>query len=170
MLLYPKDGRLTFVLTRRTETVLNHKGQVSFPGGAQEEGDASLAETAMREAEEELGITLQDAEMLGALTCLYIAPSNYDVHPFVAHMPYRPDFHPFAAEVAELLEIPLSDLLDSSRFREEVWLLRGREVIVPFFLLGGHKVWGATSMILNELATMLNSLPAESEIENSRAI
>ena len=155
LLLYPCDDRLYFVLTKRTEKVLNHKGQISFPGGRREVGDPSLAHTALREAEEELGIALTEAELLGALTVHHTSASNYDIHPFVAYLPYRPEFHPSEAEVAEVLDVPLADLLDPARLVEENWMLRGREAIVPFFLLNGHKVWGATGTILNEFKVML---------------
>jgi len=112
LLLYPCAGRLCFVLTRRTEKVMTHRGQISFPGGAQEPGDVSLAHTALREAEEELGISLADAEQLGTLTSYYIARTNYDIHPFVAYLPRYRIFHPSEDEVAELLEIPIEHLLD----------------------------------------------------------
>jgi len=155
LLLYPCACRLCFVLTRRTEKVLTHRGQISFPGGAQEPGDISLAHTALREAEEELGISLADAEPLGALTSYYIARTNYDIHPLVVYLPRHPVFHPNTDEVAELLEIPIEHLLDKSRLREEEWILRGNRVIVPFWWLGGHKVWGATGTVLAEFAAML---------------
>ena len=157
LLLYPQGHSLYFVLTKRTETVLNHKGQISFPGGRREEGDLSLAHTALREAEEELGIALPEAELLGELTIHHTSASNYDIHPFVAQLPCRPEFHPSEAEVAEVLEVPLADLLDPARLVEEDWELRGREVIVPFFALNGQKVWGATGTILNEFKVMLES-------------
>jgi len=163
LLLYWEQGQLYFVLTQRTYTVANHKGQISFPGGAWEAGDASLAETAIREAEEELGISLDDAELLGDLTSLYISPSNYRIYPYVAYVARRPEYHPCADEVAALLEAPLRGLLDPSWRRTETWCLRGEQVKVPFFLVNGHKVWGATVMVLSELATMLESVLEQDE-------
>jgi 8-oxo-dGTP pyrophosphatase MutT (NUDIX family) len=158
LLLYPQERGLYFVLTRRTERVLNHKGQISFPGGRKEAGDLSLAHTALREAEEELGIALQEVELLGELTVHHIIPSNYDIHPFVAYLPHRPGFYPSEIEVAEILEVPLDELLDPALLVEECWVLRGREVIVPFFSLNGQKVWGATGTVLNEFKVMLDSV------------
>ncbi len=155
LLLYPCADHLCFVLTRRTDKVLMHRGQISFPGGAQEPADISLAHTALREAEEELGISLADAEPLGALTSYYIVRTNYDIHPLVAYLPRYPAFRPNTDEVAELLEIPVEHLLDKSRLCEEEWILRGDRVIVPFWWLGGHKVWGATGTVLTEFAVML---------------
>lgn len=170
LLLYPCADRLCFVLTRRTEKVLTHRGQISFPGGAQEPGDLSLAHTALREAEEELGISLADAEPLGALTSYYIARTNYDVHPLVAYLPLYPAFRPNTDEVAELLEIPVEHLLDRSRLREEEWTLRGDRVIVPFWWLGGHKVWGATGTVLAEFALMLEQATCDRPQEPPRPL
>ena len=157
-LLYPIEGRLHFVLTRRTDTVRDHKGQISFPGGAREAEDESLAVTAVREAEEELGISLAQAEILGTLTSISILPSNYRIHPYVAYLPTRPSYRPCPSEVAELLEIPLRDLFDPSLRQSETWPVRGKEVLVPFFSLGGQKVWGATAMVLSEFAVILEGI------------
>ena len=158
ILLYPKKGRLHVPLTRRTETVADHKGQISLPGGAHEAGDGSLEWTALRETQEELGVAPQSLEVLGALTPLYIPPSGYRIHPYVASCPERPLFRPDPVEVAELLEVPLATLLDPATRREEEWELHGRTVRVPFFQVGKHKVWGATAMVLNELVTLLREL------------
>lgn len=166
ILLYPLDEQLVLVLTRRTEAVRDHKGQISFPGGAKEPDDASLQETAIRETEEELGISLTEARILGELTSLYIPASNYQIHPYVAYVAARPRFCPSLVEVAELLEVPLASLLDRSLRRTEKWLLHGKEVEVPFFLLQGHKVWGATAMVLSELAAMLEAAAAPASQES----
>jgi 8-oxo-dGTP pyrophosphatase MutT (NUDIX family) len=155
ILLYPIEGRLTLPLTRRTETVADHKGQISLPGGAHEAGDESLEWTALRETEEELGVAPRSLEVLGALTALYIPLSGYRIYPYVASCPARPTFCPDPIEVAELLEVPLATLLDPTARREEEWKLRGKSVRVPFFQVGVHKVWGATAMVLSELATLL---------------
>ncbi len=160
ILLYPQDATLSFVLTVRTDTVAHHKGQVSLPGGAWEKADASLAQTALREAEEELGISLAGAELLGELTGLYIAPSHYELRPYVAYVASQPAFRPSRDEVAQLLRVPLAALLDPALRQVETWTLRGREVEVPFFDLLGHKVWGATAMVLSEFAAMLESAGA----------
>jgi len=157
ILLYPHEAELSFVLTVRTNTVAHHKGQVSLPGGAWEERDGSLAQTALREAEEELGISLAKAELLGELTGLYIAPSHYELRPYVAHIASQPAFQPSSDEVAQLLQVPLAALLDPARRHVETWTIRGREVEVAFFYLLGHKVWGATAMVLSEFAAMLES-------------
>jgi 8-oxo-dGTP pyrophosphatase MutT (NUDIX family) len=157
VLLYLLQDRLHLVLTRRTEGVDYHKGQISFPGGRQEKGE-TLEQTAKREAQEELNIDPHSIRLLGRLTPLYIPPSNYCIYPVVAISECRPDFRPFRLEVAEVLEIPLDHFLDSRTIQREMRVLRGTEVEVPFYAFGKHKIWGATAMVLAELLEILGSL------------
>lgn len=155
LLLYLIHGTLHLVLTVRTPDLDHHSGQVSLPGGGWEEGDASLQETALREAQEEIGIVADGLELLGSLTPIYVPPSNNIVHAFVAYAPQRPAFHPDRKEVAELLLVPLHLLPDQATQREEVWTWRGAPLHVPFYAVGEHKVWGATAIILAEFMAML---------------
>jgi len=157
LLLYPQDDQLVFALTRRTDTVESHQGQISLPGGAHED-DEELAETALRETDEELGGCRNDCRMLGRLASLYILPSDFEIHPFVAYRSRRPNFEPSPAEVAELLEVPLTCLLDPAVHQEEEWEIQGIQVQVPFYHFYGHKVWGATAMVLSELEHRLRAV------------
>ena len=111
----------------------------------------------MREAREELGIATDQVTVMGELTPLYIPPSNYLMHPVVAHVPARPAFAPDPGEVAELLEIPLSVLFVADTRAEETWEIRGLPTLVPFYRLAGHKVWGATAMVLAEFTALLEA-------------
>jgi len=156
ILLYSRSEHLHFVLTRRTETVRSHKGQISLPGGKRE-GNETLVQTALRETCEELGVSLDPIEVLGRLSALYTPPSNYCIHPFVAYRPGAPTFCPDPVEVAEVLEAPLAILLDSSVRKVEYWPDSRFESPrrVPFFQISGQVVWGATAMILSELVTLL---------------
>jgi len=154
VLLYPWRNRLHLVLTRRTARVDLHQAQISFPGGRQEQGE-SFKQTALREAHEELKITSGSIRVLGELTPLYIPPSNYCIYPVVAATNKRPDFRPSKHEVAEVIEVPLDHLLDPKNVRKEVWTIMGAEVMVPFYLFKGHKIWGATAMVLAELVELL---------------
>ena len=156
ILLYPRAKRLHLVLTRRTETVRSHKGQISLPGGRREAGE-SLVQTALRETCEELGVPPEGTEVIGQLSALYTPPSNYCIHPFVAYRPYSPAFRPDPVEVAEVLEVPLSTLLDPAIRNVELWSDPGFDSPrrVPFFDVNGQVVWGATAMILSELVTLL---------------
>jgi 8-oxo-dGTP pyrophosphatase MutT (NUDIX family) len=156
ILLYDHAGELYFFLTRRTELVATHKGQISLPGGSREDGE-SLQETALREAREELDIDPAQVEILGEpLTPLYIPVSDFWVTAFVGYYCCdEPLLNASAAEVFEVLPTPLADLLDESAIVEEEWELRGMPVKVPFFKLHGYKVWGATAMILSEFVGLL---------------
>ncbi len=159
ILLYPQDGQLYFPLTRRTDTLESHKGQISLPGGAHEPGE-SLRATALRETCEELYACLDQRTVLGALTPLYIPPSGFLINPFVAYTPTRPAFDPDPVEVAELIETPLALLLDPDTVVQEEWDLHGTPTMVPFFHIYGHKVWGATAMVLGELVALLREAAA----------
>jgi len=158
VLLYPQDGQLCFPLTRRPDHVEFHKGQISLPGGSQENGE-SLLQTALRETQEEIGVEANAVEALGKLTSLYVPPSNFCVQPFVGYVARRPDFRLEAIEVVELIEAPLAALLDPSTTREEDWEIRGGIWRIPFYQFGSHKVWGATAMILAEFAAILEGTP-----------
>lgn len=158
LLLYPGELGWHFPLTLRTSTVANHQGQVSLPGGARH-GREPLESTALREAAEELGIPVSGVEVLGRLTPLYVAVSDFQVFPFVGWMRARPEFHPSPSEVAQVLETPVQVLLDEHiRFEEDWDLPDGRHLHVPYFLIHGHKVWGATAVILGELVWLLRGM------------
>ncbi|MBN1119725.1 MAG: CoA pyrophosphatase [Anaerolineae bacterium] len=158
ILLYPVDGRLTFVLTRRTETVATHRGQISLPGGAFEPQDRSLADTALRETCEELSTCEDDIQMLGSLTPLHVVVSGFVIHPFVAYTPLRPDFRGEPTEVAEILEMPLADLLDDAIKVEERWDFQGVGRDIPFYRVNGLPLWGATAIILSEFEMRLRAV------------
>jgi 8-oxo-dGTP pyrophosphatase MutT (NUDIX family) len=154
ILLYPLDGQLCFPLTKRPESVEYHKGQISLPGGSQENGE-SLYQTALREAQEEVGVAADSVELIGQLSQLYVPPSNFCIRPFVGYVAQRPNFQIEAVEVAELIEAPLGALFDPATTRMEDWEIRGGVWPIPFYQFGPHKVWGATAMILSEFAAML---------------
>lgn len=158
ILLFARDAELYFYLTRRTESVASHKGQISLPGGQQDRGE-SLQETALREAREELGIDPTQIEILGApLTPLYIPVSRYWVTAFVGnYCCAEPHTRASAGEVLEILPTRLADILDDAHIREQEWELRGAPVRVPFFDLHGYPVWGATAMLLSEFAALLRA-------------
>jgi 8-oxo-dGTP pyrophosphatase MutT (NUDIX family) len=160
VLIYPHGGRLHLVLTRRTSRVDHHRDQISFPGGEKDEGE-TIVGAALREAAEEIGVRSDGVRVLGDLTPLYIPASNYCIFPVVAVAEKRPDFRPAPDEVAEVIEMPLSRLLAAGTVRREVWTLHGRETVVPFYFYRGHKIWGATAMILAELVEVIGSPKAK---------
>jgi 8-oxo-dGTP pyrophosphatase MutT (NUDIX family) len=155
ILLYKKDGRLWMLLTRRTERVLHHRGQISLPGGEQHPGE-SLEATALRETVEELGSDLAVVRVLGRLTPLYIPPSNYCIYPTVAFVPGPLEFHLQSDEVAEVIEVPVDHLADTRNERRETWIINDRQVSVPFYDFEGRKIWGATAMVLAEFLALLD--------------
>lgn len=149
-LLYPCGGNAHLVFIKRNEYDGPHSAQVSFPGGAWEEGDPSLEETALRETREELGVT-GDIEILGALTPLHIPVSNFLVYPFLGWMPEAPQFNPDPAEVQYVIETTLAELLNpANRDTERIWHHK-RSINAPYFRVGDEKIWGATAMMLSEL-------------------
>ena len=156
------DGAPTVVLTVRREELPDHAGQISFPGG-QREGDETLFETALREAKEEVDLAPDPVRLLGALTPLYIPPSNFCVHPFVAVVSHVPTLRPTDREVGEILHVSLPHLLAPATRVVETWTLHGTDVDVPYYDVAGHTVWGATAMMLAEmLATARDAVETES--------
>jgi 8-oxo-dGTP pyrophosphatase MutT (NUDIX family) len=152
LILFDRDGETYAVLTRRTETVATHKGQISLPGGMREPSDESLLRTALRETQEELGIDPSLLEVVEQLPDVDTVVSNFTVTPFVARLSTEPEYQPHPDEVAEVLEVPVSALLRADVFREEEWPGpdgTGR-VHRYVFHYGEHVIWGATARILRE--------------------
>lgn len=150
VLLYPRDNRPHLVLTVRAGVLSRHGGQVSFPGGAIEPGEA-IASAALREAAEEIAIDPSIVRIVGALTPLHIPVSDFIVHPIVGVMDRTPGFRHAAAEVARVLEVPFEDLLDPGRVHVTTRMRDDVVVEVPYFDIAGEQVWGATAMMLAEL-------------------
>jgi 8-oxo-dGTP pyrophosphatase MutT (NUDIX family) len=131
-----------------------HSGQVGFPGGGWEEGDADLIATALRETYEEIGVAATAIQVLGQLSPLYVFASNHLVHPTVAWIDHKPIFQPDPHEVALVIEMPLHELLNPANLRLEQWQLRDRTAQVPFYYIQQQTIWGATAMMLSELLTL----------------
>jgi len=159
-LFYPKNNEWHLALMQRPESPYAHSRQVSFPGGGAEESDPDEAHTALRETEEEFGIPKTNIEILGRLTQVYIPVSNYLVHPFIGFLNEEPEFYPDSAEVEEIIEVPLSQLLDpSNRKRKEIEIHGGLKLQdVPYFHLSEKVIWGATAMMLGELTELMEGL------------
>lgn len=154
LLLYIHKDEWHLVLTKRTDELPHHRGQISLPGGTREPSE-TLEETALRETEEELGISVRGLDLIGSLTPLYIPPSSFVIHPFVAVNHARPRFHPSPIEVAELLEVPLVHLIQDINQKVETWFIRGKEIEVPFYRFNDYKIWGATAMVLAEFLVII---------------
>jgi len=154
ILLYPHNNQPYLPLILRPTYDGVHSGQVGFPGGGQEEDDPDIVATALREAQEEIGIALEPITVLGQLSPLYVFVSNYLVQPTVAWTAQPPLFQIDTREVAALLEMPLAALLDPANYQRENWELHGRTVDVPFFRTQDQTIWGATAMMLSELLAL----------------
>ena len=158
VLLYPHDDHLHVVLTVRGAELRNHTGQVSLPGGRVDAGETFEA-TALREANEEIGVDPATVEVLGRLTPLHIPVSGFLLHPIVGATSMRPAFQRAEWEVARIIEAPVSLLSDPEVIKRETRTrtVNGRQidVLVPYYDIDGEKVWGATAMVLAEFCAIL---------------
>jgi 8-oxo-dGTP pyrophosphatase MutT (NUDIX family) len=155
ILLYPDGADLRLPLTVRSDRLPNHRGEVSLPGGATDPQDDGPAATALRECWEEIGIAPEHVMVWGALTPIYIPPSNFRITPVIGFSEQPPTLTLNDDEVSAVLTVTLRELLDPGRVVVEQWTLRGIEVQVPFFAITGYKVWGATALILSEFVARL---------------
>ena len=156
-LFYPTDGHICLVFIIRAEYPGVHSGQISFPGGRMEDGDTDMVATALREAEEEIGVERDSVIPIGNLTDLYIPPSNFLVTPVVGYTLERPDFKPDPDEVDRILEVSLDHLLnEGTRQEQEIMIFPAIKLKVPCFYVDGNMIWGATAMVLSELIDVIN--------------
>ena len=154
ILLYEENGVICFTLTERTQTVEHHRGQISLPGGARET-DEKLSSTAIRETQEEIGIYADDVDIIGALSPLFVPVTGFIINPFVGIINANFEPQPAPEEVETVISVHVNELLNDDNELQEKRNLRGYDVNIPYFLLSGHKVWGATAMILSEFKTVL---------------
>jgi len=153
--LYEQDGEAVVVLTRRSAQLRSHRGEVSFPGGGRDAGDVDLRATALREAAEEVRLDPGSVEIIGELDHLQTVTSRSFIVPYVGQLPGRPELEASPDEVAAILHVPLSELLDPDLFHEERWGLAPLEHPIYFFELDGDTVWGATAAMLRNLLRLI---------------
>jgi 8-oxo-dGTP pyrophosphatase MutT (NUDIX family) len=159
MLIYPKNDIPHFVLIERTQSKGKHSGQIAFPGGRKEKTDLDNSITALRETEEEIGISMEDQELIMPLTSIYIPPSNYMVYPYLAFAKAELQFKPQPSEVKSIIEIEVAELLnDQNLSRTTLSTSYMKEVSVPCFYFGEVMVWGATAMMLHEIKEVLKGI------------
>lgn len=150
--LYWDERGPVVVFTERHADLRKHAGEISFPGGRQDHGE-DLVATALREAEEEIGLPRAQVEVLGALPPMGTFVSNYRIHPYVGHIPAGLRWTPSEREVAQVLEFPLADLVAAHRL-ERLWR-KGVPVRTSTYNVQGHLIWGATARILHGLLDRL---------------
>jgi 8-oxo-dGTP pyrophosphatase MutT (NUDIX family) len=143
--LFNRDGEPHVLLTKRSEEVEHHKGEISFPGGKKDSTDDSLLHCALRETEEEVGVDPRHVRLAGELDDFYTVATLFVVTPFVGYIPYPYRFRPSAREIAEVLTVPLRIFFDPSRRNEETWHIKGEPVEIVSYRWKGHSIWGATA-------------------------
>jgi 8-oxo-dGTP pyrophosphatase MutT (NUDIX family) len=156
ILIYDLDGEAHILFTERTHRVEHHKGQISFPGGACDESDDCMETTALRETAEEIGVLPEDVEVIGQLDDM-LTISNFLVTPYVGVLRTNSEY-PFVInhhEVVEVVQVPLSHLLDDRNMELEVRQFKGKQVLVPAYTYEGHRIWGATARMLHQFLELL---------------
>lgn len=154
LLVFPRGPEAHLVLTERAGSLERHGGQVSLPGGVIDPGE-SFEQAALREAHEEIGLEGGEVRMLGALTSIDIHVSGFRLHPIVGTTSTPPTLRPADAEVARILDVPVSRLLDPTCIGWKTLDRDGLQVSAPAFLVEEAEIWGATAMVLAEFLALL---------------
>ena len=155
VLLYPKGGEYCILLNKRSEQVEHHKGEISFPGGARDPEDRDPLETALRETEEEMGINRDDITVIGEMDEV-VTRSNFLINVFTGTIKYPYPFKPSAIEIAEVLEFPVSALIDTANRRTETRWDDGHPATSYSYVHQEHVVFGATARILRSCIDILD--------------
>ena len=161
--LFNKDGNCHLLFTRRTQEVKHHKGQISFPGGAFDDEDGDLRQTALRETFEEIGLNEKDVRIIGILDDI-VTSTNFVVTPFVGYFSYPHPFRLSRREIDELIEVPLSVLLDPASFSEREIIDGDLKRLVYNYQCGPHSIWGATALIVRQFLPLVSSLERTSQV------
>lgn len=155
-------NELSIIFTLRSKKLSNHSGQISFPGGRCEMNELPIM-TAIREANEEIGIEINEIEILGQLSPLYVPPSKSIIYPFVAYINKPLNLTANPLEVEEIITYPISYFINPQNIKIEKWALEGFEVDVPVWTIHHQTaLWGATAMILAELLFLFDSISLKS--------
>lgn len=159
ILLYPKNNRTHLVLIERNSYLGVHSSQIAFPGGKVEVNDPSVAFTALRETQEEIGVEMNKVSIIKAFTEVYIPPSNFMVFPFLGYVNEELQFNPEPREVASVIELSIENFLDERLVvTKEMNTSYSNSIRVPAFKIKEYYVWGATAMILSELKEVLKKI------------
>jgi 8-oxo-dGTP pyrophosphatase MutT (NUDIX family) len=158
--LFVQEGEISLAFIRRATTLRSHSGEIAFPGGSVDPVDTSPVMTALREAQEEIGLAPSRVEVLGLLPPVFTVVSNFLITPVVSFLPQGfGELHLQTSEVQELLFAPLQRLSDPTILHTEPWTRGNRTRLVYFYDYGSYRIWGATGRILNMLLEALYGLP-----------
>lgn len=156
LLFYPDQGEAFFPLIKRPVYEGVHSGQIALPGGKMEEEDPDLIHTALREASEEVGVNPDKVEVIGTMTELYIAPSNFLVTPVIGFSTLKPNFIPEEKEVERIIQTTVRHLTSPEvKKQKTLEISKSFRLDTPYFDIDQEVVWGATAMILGELLQIL---------------
>jgi 8-oxo-dGTP pyrophosphatase MutT (NUDIX family) len=154
--LFDQNNETHLAFIRRASTLRAHSGEIAFPGGATEVSDVSPIGTALREAQEEIGLEPSRVEVLGIMPPVFTAVSNFLVTPVVGYLPEGPGILRLQmSEVAEIILLPLEGLADPAIYHTEQWVRDGVRHTVYFFDYGSYRIWGATARMLHTLLELL---------------
>ena len=164
ILLYPYEGKLCCCLIKRPKTMKHHPGQIAFPGGKVDKTDPNELATALREANEEVGLKSDEIKVVGDLSNLYVSVSNFLIHPYIAWSETKPDFIMNPAEVELIIDFPILDCLYQAKFDTTQLKTPTGILEVPCIFYNGETIWGATAMILSELLDVIRNFWVQEEL------
>ena len=145
--LFESSNGVEAILTRRSQNLTNHRGEISFPGGRLDAGE-SVLQAALRETQEEIGLSPEDVEVVGELNSMATVVSNSHIVPIVGRYRTQPKLHAVNDEVDRVFSVPLSELVRTDTYSQEHWIFDDREFQINFFYLDDETIWGATARIL----------------------
>lgn len=159
ILFFHENDNLKMIVIRRSVYVGIHSGQIAFPGGRFEEEDIDVRTTALREIEEEIGISEDKIEILGRLSDIYVPPSNFLISVFVGYLSEKPAYKIDEREVDEVIEIPFSDFFKQDIVKQKDFYVNAIKAAdnAPFFDVTNAEIWGASAMVISELLEVLKN-------------
>lgn len=155
--LHIKRGELHAVFTERHHDLPRHAGEISFPGGRRDDGDANLIATALRETHEEVGLPADSVQVIGALEPIPTIVTGYAIHPFVGIVPANFRWIPSDSEVAAVIDLPLQAV--AAGYGRRRLVRRGAAIRTDTYVVDGHMIWGATARIVSDLLDRVAELP-----------
>ncbi len=156
LLLIPENDTYKLLFIKRADDGSKHSGQIAFPGGKVEGVDNGLAETALRECEEEVGIVKEDIIILKPLSSLFIPVSNFFVKPFLGIIDYKPGLNINPDEVQKVFLLDIKELFVAKPVIKKI-KVRGKKITAPFYVFDEFEIWGASAMILSEFIDLLKT-------------